>query len=619
MGNLSKKTLQVRNIIAFNALIIILFSIMVIYEAVHEFRIAEKEGELNASRLSGILTEHVAMSLNATRVSLDRLADQLYYNEVFQVDPTSLTIKTIDTVLEENAHLSAILIADFQGNVVYVRGAQGQDNWVNTNVSLSGEDLFLTLRQASNDQVYLGRNFGASAQDQKQFILLGKRITDFDGYFKGVAVAAISPEYFTKFFSSIEFSDVLAAEKIPSRFMSIIMSDGSILASGPSDKVFLENAMVKGFENLGAQFRQNNAVIKRQSFADSISITSFKGLDSFPITIGVMLDEDEFLSTWWQNRLLDAGILFIFLAFGVVVSLLIREMAVQVKRSKQSEKAAVLASQAKSEFLANMSHELRTPLNAIIGFSEMMQGGYFGKLNDKQNERITDINLCGSHLLQLINDVLDFSKGDAGKLSLDDEEMNMAEIIDESVRIISEKANGKNIDLIKRVDASLPAMLGDKRKLRQVILNLMSNAVKFTPDGGQVKLTSKINHKGDLEVIVSDTGVGIAEEDIEKAMSVFGQVNREKHAHEGTGLGLPLSKMLVELHDGRMILESVLGEGTSVKVIIPAKRVLTSEDKILKLDQTSMAEETQEKSDDAHESSETKEKKKELAEKVVEF
>jgi signal transduction histidine kinase len=259
--------------------------------------------------------------------------------------------------------------------------------------------------------------------------------------------------------------------------------------------------------------------------------------------------------------------------FGSILSFFAIAMAKQIVRVQESEGAAILASQTKSEFLANMSHELRTPLNAIIGFSEMINSGYFGPLNAKQKERIHDINLCGSHLLQLITDILEFSKGDAGKLELIEEKVDLGEIVNEGVRIMNGKIKTKGLHLVVALEPDLACIWGDKRKIRQVLINLVSNAVKFTPENGTITITVRLDPQGNMHLTVSDTGIGISEADIPKALSVFGQVIHGK-SHEGTGLGLPLCKMYAELHDGKLSLTSRLGEGTTVRVTFPHQRVL---------------------------------------------
>ena len=215
-----------------------------------------------------------------------------------------------------------------------------------------------------------------------------------------------------------------------------------------------------------------------------------------------------------------------------------------------------------------MSHELRTPLNAIIGFSEMMTAGYFGPLNAKQKERIGDISLCGNHLLQLINDILEFSKGEAGRMEIVEEKVNIPIIIDEAMRIMNEKVKGKGIHATIDARENLPLLFADKRKIKQVLINLISNAVKFTPPEGAIIITAQLDGARNMMISVRDTGIGIAEEDIPTALAVFGQVHRSQ-SHEGTGLGLPLCRMFTELHGGKLTLTSVLGEGTTREAAIP--------------------------------------------------
>ncbi len=203
----------------------------------------------------------------------------------------------------------------------------------------------------------------------------------------------------------------------------------------------------------------------------------------------------------------------------------------------------------------------------------MLNSNYFGPLNPKQKERMHDINLCGNHLLHLISDILEFSKGEAGKLELVEERCKVQDLVQEVVRMMGEKIKAKGINLILDVAGDLPRIFADKRKIKQVLINLVSNAVKFTPTDGDIKISARLDAAGALNLVVADTGIGIAEEDIPKALSVFGQVHRSK-SHEGTGLGLPLCKMFAELHGGKLSLISVVGEGTTVRVVLPAARMI---------------------------------------------
>jgi two-component system, NtrC family, sensor kinase len=229
------------------------------------------------------------------------------------------------------------------------------------------------------------------------------------------------------------------------------------------------------------------------------------------------------------------------------------------------------ASQHKSEFLANMSHELRTPLNAIIGFSEVLSEKMFGELNQKQEEYSKDIHASGQHLLSLINDILDLSKIEAGRMELELSDFDVPTAIDNALTLVRERAGRRNITLQMSVDECLGEVQADERKIRQVVLNLLSNAIKFTPEGGRIEVLAA--PKGGLvEVSVSDTGVGIAPEDQEAVFEEFRQVGTAEKKAEGTGLGLTLCRKFVELHGGRIRVKSQVGMGSTFTFTIPVRR-----------------------------------------------
>jgi len=230
------------------------------------------------------------------------------------------------------------------------------------------------------------------------------------------------------------------------------------------------------------------------------------------------------------------------------------------------------ANRHKSEFLANMSHELRTPLNAIIGFSEVLGERYFGELTGKQEEYVKDIHGSGRHLLSLINDILDLSKIEAGRLELELTEFDLRSAIDNSITLVKERAQRHGISLKLELAQELGIVHADERKFRQIMLNLLSNAVKFTPDGGSVSVTAKPNEDS-VEISVADTGPGIAPEDHAAVFEEFKQVgSNSAHKAEGTGLGMPLAKRFVELHGGRIRLDSAPGQGATFTISLPLRR-----------------------------------------------
>ncbi|MEO8506626.1 MAG: ATP-binding protein, partial [Betaproteobacteria bacterium] len=226
------------------------------------------------------------------------------------------------------------------------------------------------------------------------------------------------------------------------------------------------------------------------------------------------------------------------------------------------------ASKHKSEFLANMSHELRTPLNAIIGFSEVLAERLFGDINDKQAEYLADIMDSGRHLLALINDILDLSKIEAGRMELDRVDFELRATLDGTLNLVRERAQRRGIELRCTVDEHLPKVRADERKVKQVLLNLLSNALKFTPEGGAIDVAAR-RHDNHVQISVTDTGVGIALEDQAAVFEEFRQVGATARKIEGTGLGLAISRRIVELHGGRIGVESEAGQGSTFTFTLP--------------------------------------------------
>ncbi|GGF22061.1 hypothetical protein GCM10011611_30180 [Aliidongia dinghuensis] len=260
---------------------------------------------------------------------------------------------------------------------------------------------------------------------------------------------------------------------------------------------------------------------------------------------------------------------------GSIVS--IRTDITELKRREhalfEAKEVAESANRAKSEFLANISHELRTPLNAIIGFSELIIAETMGPIAKPYKEYLQDVLNSGRHLLEVINDILDLAKAEAGQLDLNEEALDLKSLIDGVVRLMRERAMRNGLRLSTTVAPGLPPFRADPRKLRQILLNLISNAVKFTPAGGSVDVDAVCTADGDLRLSVIDTGIGIASEDIAVALKPFGQVDGTlSRKYEGTGLGLPLTRAMVELHNGEIRIESELDRGTTVTILLPAER-----------------------------------------------
>ncbi len=257
-----------------------------------------------------------------------------------------------------------------------------------------------------------------------------------------------------------------------------------------------------------------------------------------------------------------------------------RELRLEIEERKHTEDMLrfsstqlEMANRVKTEFLANMSHELRTPLNAILGFSEALLTGVLGSCDDKNREYIGDIHGSGLHLLELINDILDVAKVELGEVDLHESRLDVGRIIQSCVHLVKDRAIKARVGLVVDIDTLVPPLLADSRRVKQILLNLLTNGVKFTSAGGTVTVKAGLSVHGGIFIAVVDTGLGIAQEDISKAMAPFGKIDSHwDRSQDGTGLGLTICKGLTEAHGGSLSIESAVGVGTTVTVLFPRER-----------------------------------------------
>jgi PAS domain S-box-containing protein len=318
-------------------------------------------------------------------------------------------------------------------------------------------------------------------------------------------------------------------------------------------------------EFLGASYGEYTGALDRKVFDTGEAIPFFE--EEYPVASG-------------ERRTFLTSKAPVFDASGQVAHLV--SVAIDITDQKRAERSLIAikeeaesANRLKSVFLANMSHELRTPLNAIIGFAEIIAEQMFGAVSPPNyRDYARNIRAAGSHLLAVINDILDMTRIEAGQTRLQEERFDLGALVGAAIALVAGTAAEKSLALDCDLAGDLPLLEADPRKVKQMLINLLSNAIKFT-DRGSVRVAAALHAGGELTVAIADTGIGIAAEDIDKAMAPFGQVDSTlARRHQGTGLGLPLTKALIELHDGRFEIESVPGAGTTTRLVFPAVRVI---------------------------------------------
>ncbi|WP_184354800.1 HAMP domain-containing sensor histidine kinase [Rhizobium sp. BK602] len=307
-----------------------------------------------------------------------------------------------------------------------------------------------------------------------------------------------------------------------------------------------------------------------------LAVTAALTRNPYDITLAAAIAVAVVFFSFITNRMFQSNLKI--LSFQSEKDDLIAELEVAKSMSDEARRRAEEANLAKSRFLASMSHELRTPLNAILGFSEVMSAEVMGPLNNATyREYTTDIHRSGQHLLNLINEILDLSRIEAGKYELNEEAISLLDVAEDCIGMVQLRARGKNISIAPQFEPQLPSVWADEKSIRQVILNLLSNAVKFTPQGGEITVKVGWTSGGGQYVAIKDNGPGIPEEEIPVVLSAFGQGSIAiKSAEQGTGLGLPIVQAILAKHDGQFLLKSKLREGTEVIAILPARRVLQS-------------------------------------------
>lgn len=458
----------------------------------------------------------------------------------------------------------------------------------------------VVLKQIANQNTHLAETYKASVWDRntnaiasmkskgyhnllqdKDFISFSKESAEF---LKNTdAEVIIYDQSGQKFFANHEINIVKVDE-----YNSASYYDKLFLQL---DKYFLQNYISKhsvseAFKGKTAHSLVSRAIILdkhgnqyERSFVNSYIPIINTSMGQFSIE-GILHITSDITPQWDDITFIEKRIfiafIIVFLVFFIIVMYntnyaqrIINKQFESNRALEEAKNRAEHESTSKTEFLANISHELRTPLNAIIGFSEIIMAETYGKMENRQyKDYIADINGSGKHLLSVINDILDFSKASANKLNVDKMELDLNKLAAASMRFVKPRADSASVQLIEDMPKHHIIIYADPKRLKQALLNLLSNSVKFTPTDGSVTLSIKRDKiKKLVYIAVTDTGIGMSDQDIPKALSSFGQVdNTLSRKYEGTGLGLPLTKKLIELMDGKFDIQSTPGEGTTVTI-----------------------------------------------------
>ena len=456
-------------------------------------------------------------------------------------------------------------------------------------INIASANFFMALKERPDRDLVVSDPILARLNGE-WMLYLARPLVDAQGHFQGLVLVAISINYFEGYFSTI---DLGATSTI-----TLLNNDVRVIARWPQDDDMI-GQILPGWSNARPPVGDTAKYVAQDRSHNTrrVIVTRLK-VGEAPLFLAVSRTQEALLEPW-HNALVWIVLFAVtsLAVLGVLAWFVLRALreeerwsgALLQRETQLSQQAVELsaardlaerANRARGEFLANMSHELRTPLNAILGFSEILEKGLFGPLgNPRYREFAMDIHNSGKHLLEVISNILDLAKVDAGKLEIYAQDFDIVEMMHICGRLMTEAANAGEVTLEVRAPHSPVFIQGDSTRVRQILLNLLSNAVKFTPKGKTVTLSGELVEDG-FVLRVIDTGIGMSAEEAVKAMQPFHQIDSSlARRYQGTGLGLPLTKSLVALHDGAMDIKSAPGEGTTVTVWLPRQRA-PSEDNV---------------------------------------
>ena len=464
--------------------------------------------------------------------------------------------------------LASIALFDARGRLV-----NSSDDNAPANLDISFRSYFQHMRDNRTSAPFISEPVKFQTTGMPAIVMV-RRLEAPDGSFAGIISGAIPLDYFTNLYRDIYLG--------PGTAVSLFARNGLLLARYPSLPAVGTNVADRvSFPQVLAH-RATGVIHSTGHILGKPLFIATHALSDLPLAVNVIMTDKRAYAVWRSEFIGVTIALTVILGMITLLTVLglrhfasyvnLAEARLETTRATEARARAEAMTQAKSRFLANMSHELRTPLNAIIGFSEIIETAMFGPLQQRYREYARDIRSSGAHLLEIVNDILDISKAEANALKVGREPLDVAAIIAEVGRIVRAQAERAKINFDTRLDPDLPPVIGDKTRFRQILINLVSNALKFTPAGGSVTVSARKAAKH-MVIEVKDTGIGMAEENIPAALRPFEQLdNSTARKYGGAGLGLPLTKHLVELLGGRFSITSAVDKGTTVVIEFECQR-----------------------------------------------
>jgi two-component system, cell cycle sensor histidine kinase PleC len=596
-----------RRIAAFSAAIMLAICALVAEAVINERNAALDRARIEAANLSASFEEQILNTLNAVSSATNVLKRRV------EAEGAAFNLSEWRTSAPDLA-TSAMNIAIVNGQGAVTAATAGRDA---APVSFSDRDFFAALRDKPDNGLYIGQPVMGRISN-RIIIPAARRLDAKDGRFAGVIALSLAPDLLTTLHEKVRLGQETS--------ISLIRTDGAMLARYTTAKGF----DAAGSADLGRKIEAVSGAVGPLGELDVNSpidgilrLYHWRRVPGYPLIVAVGLGKGEVLANANRQAAIVIGLGVAALCLPLIMMVILnREISRRVENAialdQESEKlrqehAALLsiseelageriklrkanvelirakrraeeASDAKSSFLANMSHELRTPLNAILGFSEIIRDKLLGRDVDRYAAYAADIHRSGAHLLNIVNDILDVTRIEAGKVELQEERVRVEPLLQRCMVAVEQQAISGGVQLACSSQDPGALVYGDKHKLKQILVNLLSNAIKFTPAGGRVGVAARAELDGGLSISIQDTGIGMTADEIRQALELFRQVdNSLSRRFEGAGLGLPLAVRLIELHGGALDIESTPGVGTTVTVRLPPGRVVWEKAAVTKL------------------------------------